>query len=127
MRMRSSVLALLAAAVVPAVVGAQERLPRITVLGTGGTIAGQSSTRTSFQNYRAGSLQITEMVDFLRPQIDEVAEVTAIQFGNKASGGYTIPDYYDLTMAIEKALETADGVVVTTGTDTQEEFVYWSE
>jgi L-asparaginase len=126
MRMKGSVLALVIA-LLPAALGAQQRLPRITVLGTGGTIAGQSATRTSFQNYRAGSLPITDMVDFLRPQIDSVAEVTAIQFGNKASGGYTIPDYYDLTMAIEKALESADGVVVTTGTDTQEEFVYWTE
>ena len=125
MRLRS--IALVALALAPVALGAQERLPRVTVLGTGGTIAGQSTTRTSFQSYRAGSLQIGDMVEFLRPQIDSVAEVTAIQFGNKASGGYTIADYYDLTMAIEKALETADAVVVTTGTDTQEEFVYWTE
>ena len=45
------------------------------------------------------------------PSLNEIADVTAIQFGNKSSGGYTIADYFQLTAAIEKALETADGVV----------------
>lgn len=108
-------------------VSAQARKPKVTVIGTGGTIAGVSTTRTSFQTYRAGQLAIEDMVNELRPQIDSVAEVTTVQFGNSASNGYRIPDYYDLSLAIDKALETADGVVVTTGTDTMEEFVYWSE
>jgi L-asparaginase len=30
-------------------------------------------------------------------------------------------------MAVQKALQTADGVVVTTGTSTMDEFVYWSD
>ena len=115
------------ALVVPGVLVAQTILPRVTVIGTGGTIAGQSETRTSFQDYRAGQLMIVDMVEDLRPQIDEVAEITTVQFGNQGSGGYTIPEYYDLSIAIDEALETADAVVVTTGTGTQDEFVYWSE
>lgn len=103
------------------------RLPEVMVIGTGGTIASQSETRTSFQDYGAAQLLIADMVDELRPQIDEVAKVTTVQFGNQGSGRYTIPEYYDLSLAIDKALETADAVVVTTGTSTQEEFVYWSE
>ena len=63
---------------------------KIVVLGTGGTIAGQSTTRTSFQSYRAGSLQITDMVDFLRPQIDSVAEVTAIRSARKSDGALRV-------------------------------------
>jgi L-asparaginase len=105
----------------------QARKPKVTVIGTGGTIAGVSTTRTSFASYRAGQIPIGDMVQSLRPQIDSVAEVTTIQFGNRSSGSYTIGDYYDLSLAIDRALETADGVVVTTGTDTMEEFVYWSE
>jgi L-asparaginase len=103
------------------------RKPKITVIGTGGTIAGESRTRTSFQDYRAGQKLIADMVGELKPQIDEVADITTVQFGNRSSGGYGIPDYYDLTLAVQKALETADGVVVTTGTGTMDEFVYWSE
>src|SRR5690606_33864555 len=52
---------------------------------------------------------------------------STVQFGNQGSGGYTIEEYYDLSLAIDEALETADAVVVTTGTGTQDEFVYWSE
>lgn len=100
-------------------------LPRVTIVATGGTIAGVSDTRTSFQSYRAGSLGIDEMLSELRPQIDEVADVTTVQFGNRPSGGYAIADFYDLTLAVEDALETADAVVVTSGTGSMDEFVYW--
>lgn len=111
----------------PASAAAQEARPRVTIVATGGTIAGVSESRTSFQTYRAGQLDIADMLQELRPQIDAVADVSAFQFGNKASGGYTIPEFHDLTLAVEKALETADGVVVTTGTDSMEEFAYWLE
>jgi L-asparaginase len=120
--------ALALAALLPAALAGQSaRRPKITVIGTGGTIAGQSRTRTSFQDYQAGQKAIADMVQELRPQIDEVADVSTVQFGNKSSGGYDIPDYYDLTLAVQKALETADGVVVTTGTSTMDEFIYWSD
>lgn len=100
-------------------------LPRVIIVATGGTIAGVSDTRTSFQSYRAGSLGIDEMLSELRPQIDEVADVTTVQFGNRPSGGYAIADFFDLTLAVEEALETADAVVVTSGTGSMDEFVYW--
>jgi L-asparaginase len=100
-------------------------LPRVTIVATGGTIAGVSETRTSFQSYEAGEVGIDEMLAELRPEIDEVADVTAVQFGNRPSGGYAIADFYDLTLAVEKALETADAVVVTSGTGSMDEFVYW--
>ncbi len=100
-------------------------LPRVTIVATGGTIAGVSETRTSFQSYRAGQLGIDEMLAELRPQIDEVADVGTVQFGNRPSGGYAIADFHDLTLAVEKALETADAVVVTSGTGSMDEFVYW--
>ena len=106
---------------------AQEPRPRVVVIGTGGTIAGVSTTRTSFQSYRAGQLLIEDLVAELRPQIDSVADVTTIQFGNRSSGSYRVPDFHDLALEIDRALETADGVVVTTGTDTMEEFVYWMD
>jgi L-asparaginase len=106
---------------------AQEPPPRITVIGTGGTIAGTSTTRTSYQSYRAGQLEIADMVDDLRPEIDAVADVVAVQFGNRSSGSYTVADYHGLSLAIDEALETADAVVVTTGTDTMEEFAYFMD
>ncbi len=104
---------------------AQEQVPRVTIVATGGTIAGTSETRTSFQSYRAGQLPIEEMLADLQPEIGEVADVSTVQFDNRGSGGYEVADYYDLTFAVEEALETADAVVVTVGTTTMEEFAYW--
>ena len=103
----------------------QGPLPKVTVVATGGTIAGQSETRTSFQSYEAGQLLISDMVASLQPDINEVADVDTVQFGNRGSGGYEIADYYDLTRAVERALTTADAVVVTSGTTTMDEIVYW--
>ncbi|MCM3127239.1 MULTISPECIES: asparaginase [unclassified Paenibacillus] len=99
-------------------------LPNVLVIGTGGTIAGQSTDETSFTNYRAGSLAIGDMVGSL-PNLDKLAEVNTLQFGNSGSSAYTIPDLYDLSMSVDKALETYDSVVVTTGTDTMEEIAYF--
>jgi L-asparaginase len=103
---------------------ASRGLPKVTVVATGGTIAGQSSTPTSFQNYRAGTLLIADMLAEI-PNLDQVAEVDSIQFGNKGSGGYTINELFDLSLAVEEALKKSDGVVVTTGTDTMEEIGYF--
>lgn len=100
--------------------------PKVTVIGTGGTIAGVARTsRSDFTNYRAGQIPIESMVSQLQPEIGAVADVDTVQFGNSGSGGYRIDQFYALTLAVEEALETSDGVVVTTGTDTMEEFAYW--
>lgn len=99
--------------------------PKVTVIGTGGTISGVATSRSSFTNYRAGQIAIESMVGQLQPEIGQVADVTTVQFGNKGSGGYTIAEFHALTLAVEKALASADAVVVTSGTDTMEEFAYW--
>src|SRR6476620_7760096 len=63
----------------------QSALPNVLVIGTGGTIAGQSEDATSFQNYKAGTLPIGEMVDAL-PDKQKIADVSTLQFGNSGSG-----------------------------------------
>ena len=99
--------------------------PRVTVIGTGGTIAGLAETRDALQTYRAGQVPIADLVGALQPELGAVAEVGTVQFGNAGSSGYTIEQFRELTLAVDAALETSDGVVVTTGTDTMEEFAYW--
>ncbi|MFC0526988.1 asparaginase [Phytohabitans kaempferiae] len=108
-----------------AVASAKNKKPKVTVIGTGGTISGVATSRSSFQDYRSGQIEISAMVGQLQPEIGQVADVSTVQFGNKGSGGYTIPEFHALTLAVEKALRSSDGVVVTTGTDTMEEFAYW--
>ncbi|MBA4862863.1 asparaginase [Streptomyces sp. PSKA54] len=105
--------------------GAGKDVPDVAVIGTGGTISGVSTNRVSFQDYRSGQLAISKMVDELRPEVDGLADVTTEQFGNKGSGSYTIADYRRLTASVDAALKKNDAVVVTTGTDTMEEFAYW--
>jgi L-asparaginase len=101
------------------------RVPKVVVIGTGGTIAGVSDTRVNFQTYRSGQIPIADLVKFLQPEVGKIADVTTVQFGNKGSGSYTIPEFYDLSKLVDQQLARADAVVVTTGTDTMEEFAYW--
>ncbi|MFF4480565.1 asparaginase [Streptomyces sp. NPDC001520] len=99
--------------------------PKVAVIGTGGTIAGVSRSKVSFDDYEAGKLRVSRLVNDLRPEVNRIADVTTQQFGNKDSNNYTIPEYRRLTAAVDHALKFNDGVVVTTGTDTMEEFAYW--
>lgn len=99
--------------------------PKVAVIGTGGTIAGVSKSKVSFDDYEAGKLRVSRLVNDLRPEVNRIADVTTQQFGNKDSNNYTIPEYRRLTAAVDHALKFNDGVVVTTGTDTMEEFAYW--
>lgn len=41
------------------------KLPKVQVIATGGTIAGKSVDETSFQNYKAGTLLMEDMVKAL--------------------------------------------------------------
>lgn len=113
---------------IPAITAEHEasELPNVIVIGTGGTIAGKASNNdpTNFQSYSAGTYLIEDLVDQL-PRKDKIADVSTYQFGNKGSGGYTISDLYDLSLAVDQALELYDSAVVTTGTDTMEEIAYF--
>ncbi|WP_380169541.1 asparaginase [Jannaschia sp. R86511] len=99
--------------------------PRATVIGTGGTLAGTAPARDSFTQYSSGRIPIAELVADIQPEIGAWAEVNTVQFGNAGSGGYTIAQFHALTLAVETAMRNSDAVVVTSGTDTMEEFAYW--
>jgi len=99
-------------------------LPNVMVIATGGTLAGKAADETSFQNYRAGTFLMEDLVKQL-PDKNKIADVSVYQFGNKGSGGYSIADLYDLSLVVDQALKLYDGVVVTTGTDTMEEIGYF--
>ncbi|AEG43074.1 asparaginase [Isoptericola variabilis] len=99
--------------------------PKVTLVATGGTIAGVAQGRDTFSSYRAGTITGEELVAQLQPELGAIADVDVVQFGNSGSSGYTIAQFHALTRTVEDALKGSDGVVVTTGTDTQEEFAYW--
>lgn len=80
------------------------KLPKVKVIGTGGTISGQSVDETSFQNYKAGTLLIQDMVNAL-PNKDKIAEVTTEQFGNSGSSAYSMQDLFNLSLQVDEALK----------------------
>lgn len=106
------------------VIGVVKKLPKVEVIATGGTMAGKSTDETSFDTYRAGSLPIEDLVKSL-PNKDQIAEVSTYQFGNSGSSAYSMEQLYDLSLKVDEALKTQDGVVVTSGTDTMEEIAYF--
>src|SRR5699024_8779489 len=60
----------------------EEDLPRVTVVATGGTIAGKAQGRDTFTSYRAGTYPMADMVAQLEPEIGAFADVDVVQFGN---------------------------------------------
>lgn len=98
---------------------------RVAVIGLGGTIAGTSDRRTDLETYRPGARPIAELVDSLRPEIDEIAEVSTEDFGQKGSGDYTVTDLYDLARLVEDRLRDHDSVVISTGSAGMEELSYF--
>jgi L-asparaginase type II len=104
-----------AALVSPAL--AQDSLPAVHVIATGGTISNTGGDR----------LTGDELVKSL-PGIERVARVTVEQFTNVASGSITTTHWRDLSLRITELFRTRPelrGVVVTHGTDTMEETAYF--
>lgn len=102
-----------------------EKKPVVTVIATGGTIGSLGTSRVSYLSYGQSRIAVEDMVKYISPEVSQYAEVKTIQFGNKGSGSYTIDEFRELSLLIDETLKTSDGVVVTTGTDTMEEFAYW--
>ncbi len=106
-----------------------EKLPRVYVFGTGGTISFVGESRTDFANYsyRGRQLTISEMLDRV-PEASALAEVVAEQVINVGSTE-VYPNHW-LTLANRINAQFADdpdtaGVAVTHGTATLEETAYF--
>lgn len=96
---------------------AQDAVPRVRLVATGGTIS----------NRNGGRLSAEELVKSM-PGIERYARPEFEQFSNLASGELTLDQWLALSKRINELFKTnADlaGVVVTSGTDTLEELAYF--
>lgn len=98
-----------------------QQLPRVKILATGGTIAGAGAASDQ-AGYKAGALPIEQLLSAV-PQIHKLATVTGEQIASVGSQDMSIEIWIKLNNRINEifAKGEADAVVITHGTDTQEE------
>lgn len=97
-------------------------LPRVLLIATGGTISMRIDAERGGAIPRLTGAEIMEAV----PGVEEVATIEVREFGRYPGPHMTIARMWELRAAILAALDegTADGIVVTHGTDTIEETAY---
>jgi L-asparaginase len=100
-------------------------LPRILVLATGGTIAGQADPRATGA-YKSGQITGEQLVQSV-PGLDKLASFNAEQISSIGSQDMNDKVWFALARRIQQAVDKneADGVVVTHGTDTLEETAFF--
>ncbi|WP_277187604.1 asparaginase [Caballeronia sp. BR00000012568055] len=101
-------------------------LPRIAVLATGGTIAGQAGDASKTAGYKAGVVGVDKLLDAV-PALASVASIHAEQVASIDSKDMSLALWSALAARVETLLkqDDIDGVVITHGTDTLEETAYF--
>lgn len=99
--------------------------PQIIILATGGTIAGVG-TSGDRAGYTAGKIPVSELIGSI-PYAADIADITGEQISSVGSQNMTIDIWKKLAVRINEifAKNEADGIVITHGTDTQEETAYF--
>ncbi len=100
-------------------------LPKIVILGTGGTIAGVGEPGKT-TGYYAGGLDIETLIHSI-PQVREIARLEGEQIVNVNSDDITQYDWLTLAKRINTLAKDDDvtGFVITHGTDTLEETAFF--
>lgn len=99
--------------------------PRVIILATGGTIAGAGESATKAA-YTAGQVPIDALLNAV-PEMHQLAKIKGEQIANIGSQDMNIDTWLKLSKRINQIFDNneADAVVVTHGTDTQEETAYF--
>lgn len=104
---------------------ASPNLPRVAVLATGGTIAGQADTRAA-NAYNAGAVGAQQLVQAV-PGIEKLAHLSTEQIASIGSQDMNDKVWFALARRIQQIFDRneADAVVITHGTDTLEETAFF--
>jgi len=102
------------------------KLPNVTILATGGTIAGTGTTSTTTVGYTAATVGVQSLIAAV-PEIAKVANVTGEQVFQIASENISDAQWLQLAKRVSVLLAqpNVDGIVITHGTDTLEETAYF--
>ncbi len=128
---RNAVLALALAASLPLVAGAQAApkaapaLPAVTILATGGTIAG-AQPKAGEAGYRSGSFSVESLIQAV-PGLEKLATVKGEQIASIGSQDMNDAVWIKLARRVNELQKdpSVDGIVITHGTDTMEETGYF--
>ena len=105
---------------------AAPHLANVTILATGGTIAGTGSTSTTTIGYTAATVGVQSLIAAV-PELARVAHVSGEQTMQIASENMDNAHWLLLAKRVNALLaqDNVDGIVITHGTDTLEETAYF--
>lgn len=107
------------------ITGPAEAARRVSILATGGTIAGSAETQTQ-AGYTSGQVGVETLLAAV-PQLEDLAEVSGEQIANVGSQDMSDAIWLQLAGRVNELArsEDVDGIVITHGTDTLEETAYF--
>lgn len=99
--------------------------PTVYILATGGTIAGQGTTEVT-AGYKAGAISVDELLKAV-PELSDIANIKGEQVAQIGSQDMNNGVWMKLGNRVNELLKQNDvtAVVITHGTDTQEETAYF--